>query len=152
MDLSYFDTPIPAGPSKIHFGFTSMIWAGNERQAIEEISALGYAGIQMRANAVTDFQPSELRAILNQHRLVFVALSSGDLNINSAVEKSEIAKHVANAKFVHDSGGLYLQVLDRLKPRPRTVTTSECKRLGHLLTEIESVPPTLALWWDTTII
>jgi inosose dehydratase len=136
MDLSYFDTPITAAPSKIHFGFTSMTWGSNERQAIEEVSALGFTGIQMRATAVTEFKPSELRDLLQQHHLAFVALSSGELNIDPAVEKDEIAKHVANAKFVRESGGLYLQVLDQLKPRPRTVTPEECKRLGRLLTEL----------------
>ena len=47
-----------------------------------------------------------------------------------------MAKHTANAKFVRDTGGLYLQVLDQLKPWPRKVTVDECKRLGALLTEL----------------
>jgi inosose dehydratase len=37
---------------------------------------------------------------------------------------------------VRDAGGLYLQVLDQLKPYPRTVTPDECRRLGQLLTKI----------------
>ncbi|HWF46981.1 MAG TPA: hypothetical protein VG168_08250 [Bryobacteraceae bacterium] len=35
-----------------------------------------------------------------------------------------------------NAGGLYLQILDQLKPYPRTVTADECKRLGRLLTEL----------------
>ena len=90
----------------------------------------------MRADALTDFQPAELRELLAQHRLTFVALSSGEVSIDPAVESETIAAHLAHAKFVHDAGGLYLQVLDELKPYPRTVKPDECERLGKLLTEI----------------
>jgi inosose dehydratase len=121
---------------KIRFGYTAMTWGKEEKQAIEDISALGYPGIQFRIDAVTEFKPAELRDLLAQHKLTFVALSSGEVNIDPAVEADEIAKHVANTKFVHDAGGLYLQVLDQLKPYPRKVTPEECKRLGELLTKI----------------
>ena len=55
MDLSYFDTPIPAGPSEIHFGYASITWDGNDRQAIEDIASLGFHGIQLRANVLKEF-------------------------------------------------------------------------------------------------
>jgi inosose dehydratase len=126
----------PKGAEGIHFGYTAMTWGKEERQAIEDISAAGFEGIQFRADAVTDFQPAELRDSLKQHKLTFVALSSGEVSIDPAVEADQIAKHTANAKFVHDAGGLYLQVLDQLKPYPRTSTPDDCKRLGKLLTEI----------------
>ncbi len=113
-----------------------MTWGKAERQAIDDISAIGYKGIQFRIEATTEFQPSELRDLLQQHNLTFVALSSGDLSIDSAAEASQIAEHTAHAKFVRDAGGLYLQLLDQLKSYPRTVTPEECKRLGKLLTEI----------------
>jgi inosose dehydratase len=120
----------------IRFGYAAMTWGKEERQAIDDISAVGYEGIQFRMDAVTDFKPGELRGILAQHRLTFVALSSGEVDIDPATQADTIAKHAANAKFVEDSGGLYLQVLDQLKPYPRTVTADECKQLGKLLTEI----------------
>jgi inosose dehydratase len=128
--------PVKGPATDMKYGYTSMTWGSNDKLAIEDISSLGFTGIQLRANAVTDFKPSELRDILQKHSLTFVALSSGDLNIDPAVEKEEIAKHVTNAKFMQDTGGLYLQILDQLKPRPRTVTPDDCKRLGKLLTEI----------------
>jgi inosose dehydratase len=120
----------------IRFGYTAMTWGKEEKQAIDDISALGYAGVQFRIDAVSEFRPEELRDRLQQHKLTFVALSSGEVSIDPAVETDEIAKHTANAKYVHDAGGLYLQVLDQLKSYPRTVTPDECKRLGRLLTEI----------------
>ena len=129
---SAFATP----QATLQFGYTAMTWAKAERQAIDDIATAGFKGIQFRADAVTDFKPAELRELLQQHKLTFVALSSGEVLLAPAVEADQIAKHTANAKFVRDSGGLYLQVLDQLKPYPRTATPEECKRLGKLLTEI----------------
>jgi inosose dehydratase len=127
---------LPAARAQLRFGYTSITWGKQERQSIDDIAALGYPGIQMRADAVAEFKPEELRALLQQHKLTLVALSSGELNIDPIVEADELAKHTANAKFVHDVGGNYLQVLDALKPWPRTVTPDECTRLGHLLSEL----------------
>ncbi len=126
-----------SGPAEeIRFGYTAMTWGKAERQAIDDISALGFQGIQFRSDALTEFEPSELRDLLQQHKLTFVALSSGELSIDPAVESDQIAEHTAHAKFVRDAGGLYLQVLDQLKPYPRTVTPEDCKRLGQLLTKL----------------
>jgi inosose dehydratase len=121
--------------SDLRYGYTAMTWGAAERQAMDDISALGFAGIQFRIDAVTEFKPAELKDLLAQHKLTFVALSSGEVSLD-APAADEITKHVANAQFVKDSGGLYLQVLDQLKTYPRTVTPDECKQLGKLLTEI----------------
>ena len=121
--------------SGIRFGYTAMTWGDDERQAIDDIAAVGFAGIQFRANAVTDFKPAELKELLAQHKLTFVALSSGDVSLDGR-RRTRTRMHVANAQFVKECGGLYLQVLDQLKTYPRTVTPEECKQLGKLLTEI----------------
>src|SRR5215813_7299318 len=93
-DLSYFDTPISPAPGEIHFGYASITWNGQDRQAIEDIAALGFPGIQLRANAVKEFgNPGELRELLEKHQLRMVALSSGNLRIDPAVGTEEIAKH-----------------------------------------------------------
>jgi inosose dehydratase len=131
--LPAFCAPSPA--SGIRFGYTAMTWGNEEHQAIEDIAAAGFPGIQFRANAVTDFKPAELKELLAKHKLTFVALSSGDVSLDQP-EADQIAKHVSNAQFVKESGGLYLQILDQLKAYPRTATPDECKRLGRLLTEL----------------
>ncbi len=136
LDLSYFDTPITPAPAEIRLGYAAITWAGNDRQAIEDVSALGFHGIQLRANVIKDFSSAgELKNLLEQHQLTMVALSSGGVRIDAAVEADEIAKHTANAKFVHDVGGLYLQVTDQ-KPKGRAVTSADYKRLGRMITEI----------------
>jgi inosose dehydratase len=120
----------------IHIGYAAITWGGNDRQAIEDISALGFHGIQLRANCIQEFgSPAELRKLLTRHGLKFVALSSGNLSIDPAAQSEEIAKHVANAKFLRDAGGLYLQVIDE-RPKGRVVTPEDYKRLGQLLTEL----------------
>ena len=135
-DLSYFDTPISPAPSEIHFGYASITWNGNDRQAIEDIAALGFPAIQLRSNVLKEFSgPAELRDLLEKHHLKMVALSSGGVRIDSAVEGEEIAKHAAHAKFVHDVGGLYMQVTDE-RPKDRAITSSDYVRLGKLITEI----------------
>src|ERR1700730_12606761 len=126
MDLSHFDTPITPGPSEIHFGYASITWGGNDRQAIEDVAAVGFRGIQLRSNSITEFgSPAAVRDLLGQHELKFVALSSGDL----------LSEPAARAKFLHDAGGLYLQILDK-RPKDRAATPADFKQLGKALTEL----------------
>jgi inosose dehydratase len=135
-DLSYFDTPIPPGPFELHIGYASITWGGNDRQAIEDIASVGFPGIQIRSNSVQEFgSGAALRDVLDKHHLKMVALSSGNLSIDPAIESSEIEKHVANAKFLRDAGGLYLQIIDE-RPKDRAIVPADCKRLGVLLTEL----------------
>ena len=136
MDFSYFDTPITPAPADILFGYASITWGGNDRQAIEDIAALGFHGIQLRANVLKEFgSAAELRDLLEKHRLKMIALSSGGVRIDPALETEEIAKHTANAKFVHNVGGLYLQVTDE-RPKDRAIAAADYKRLGRLISEI----------------
>jgi inosose dehydratase len=124
------------GSAGIRYGYAAMTWGKEERQAVDEISATGFEGIQFRIDATTEFKPDEVRALLAQHKLTFVALSSGEISIDPAVRAETLATHTAHAKFVRDAGGLYLQVLDQLKTYPRTVTAEEAKQLGRLLSEL----------------
>jgi inosose dehydratase len=135
-DLSYFDTPIPPGPFELHIGYAAITWGGNDRQAIEDVAAVGFPGIQIRSNSVQEFgSGAALRDVLDKHHLKMVALSSGNLSIDPAIKSSEIEKHVANAKFLRDAGGLYLQIIDE-RPKDRAIVPADCKRFGVLLTEL----------------
>lgn len=136
IDLSYFGKPIPPAPFELRVGYASITWGGNDRQAIEDIASVGFSGIQLRSNAVQEFaSPTAVRDLLDQHHLKFVALSSGNLSIDPAKESSELARHVANAKFLREAGGLYLQIIDE-RPKGRAVATEDYQRLGRLLTQL----------------
>ena len=86
-DLSYFDTPIPPGPFELHIGYAAITWGGNDRQAIEDIASVGFPGIQIRSNSVQEFgSAAALREVLDKHHLKMIALSSGNLSIDPAIE------------------------------------------------------------------
>jgi inosose dehydratase len=138
VDLSYFERSITPAPAQIQFGYAAITWGGNDLQAIEDISELGFRGIQLRNNVLKDYgdRPQALRDLLHQHHLEMVALSSEGVSIATSTRNEEIARHVRNAKFVHDVGGHYLQVTDSARPKDRSPTASDFKQLGRLLTEI----------------
>lgn len=138
IDLSYFERPITPAPAQIQFGYAAITWGGNDLQAIQDISEIGFRGIQLRNNVLKDYgdRPQTLRDLLDQHHLEMVALSSGGVSIATGTGNDEIARHVRNAKFVHDVGGHYLQVTDSARPKDRSPTASDFKQLGRLLTEI----------------
>ena len=137
IDLSYFETPLSPAPADLKFGYAAITWGGQDLQAIEDIAAVGFPGIQLRSNVLKEFgaRPAALREILAKHRLTMVALSSGGVNIDPAAEVRVIDEHARNARFVHDVGGLYLQVTDQ-RPKDRAVDAADMRRLGTLLTEI----------------
>lgn len=137
-DLSYFNRAVTPAPGSIRFGYAAITWENNDTQAITEISDLGFPGIQLRSNILKDFgdRPKALRELLEQHHLEMVALSSGGVRIEPGSENDEIAKHMRNAKFVHDVGGRYLQVTDSARPKGRKAEAADFKQLGRVLTEI----------------
>jgi inosose dehydratase len=138
VDLSYFDRSITPAPAQIQFGYAAITWGGNDSQAISDISEIGFRGIQLRNNVLKDYgdRPKALRDLLDQHHLEMVALSSGGVGIAAGTDNDEIARHLRNAKFVHDVGGHYLQVTDSARPKDRAPAASDFKELGRLLTEI----------------
>ncbi len=138
VDLSYFAEPITPAPADIRFGYAAITWGGDDLQAIKDVSEVGFRGIQLRSNIVPEYgeRPKELRALLDQHRLELVALSSGGVRIAPGTEADEIAKHTRHATFVRDVGGRYLQVTDSALPKDRKPAPDDYKQLGRVLTEI----------------
>jgi inosose dehydratase len=124
-------------PDGIKYGYAAITWGGNDEQAIDEISAVGYPGIQLRSGVLSRFgdRPRELRELLARHRLTFVALSSGNVSIDPALESRMIDEHVSHAKFLRDAGGLYLQLIDE-RPKGRDVTAADHQRLARVMSEI----------------
>jgi inosose dehydratase len=128
---------LAGAPEGMKYGYAAITWGGNDELAIEEISAVGFPGIQLRAGVLSRFgdRPGALRDLLARHGLTFVALSSGNVSIDPAVESRMIDEHVSHAKFLRDAGGLYLQLIDE-RPKGRAVAPGDHERLGRLMTEI----------------
>jgi inosose dehydratase len=124
----------PAAQQRMKIGYAAITWGGDDEQAIEDVSSVGYKGIQLRASALTRWggRPAALRELLQKHTLAFAVLSSGDLVIDPAAERDQLALHRQHAQFVHDAGGQFIQVIDQ---RPtRAVTSADYTRAGRLLT------------------
>src|SRR5437867_1685477 len=123
--------------SMMRLGYAAITWGDAVTQAIDDIAAVGFSGIQLRADAFVQFgkRPGALRDLLAERRLTLVALSSGNLSIDPAREASELATHVAHAAFVRDVGGELLQVIDE-RPKGRAVVVDDYRRLGRLMTEL----------------
>jgi inosose dehydratase len=121
----------------VKIGYAAITWDGDDLAAIDDISSLGYSGIQLRSNVLTRFgeKPADLRALLAQHGLTFVALSSGSVRVDSPDSAAMIDTHVRNARFLRDAGGLYLQLtVDR--PAGRAVVDADYVNAGRLLADI----------------
>jgi inosose dehydratase len=124
------------GSGKIRIGYAAITWGDDLQGAMADISSVGYRGIQLRANAVKLLpDPGVTKSDLAQRHLVFTALSSGDLTLDPAQEKDNLALHAANAKYLSDGGGLYLQVLGTFRTNGQ-YTEEEYTRTGKMLTEV----------------
>ena len=137
---SGFSRTLPSGTSdaaSIRFGYAAITWGSAVTQAIDDIAAVGFRGIQLRGEAFAQYgeRPGELRDLLARHNLTFAVLSSGNLSIDPAREREEIATHTQHAQFVRAAGGLYLQIIDE-RPKGRPVVADDYQRLGRLLTEL----------------
>src|SRR5207244_12205758 len=123
----------------MQFGYAALTWGNKVSDAIDDVAAVGFRGIQLRVGDGTfdkyGSNPAALRELLAQRKLAFPVLSSGNLVIDPVVERDELAKHARHAKFLHDAGGQYLQVIDE-RPKGRAVTPDDYRRVGRLLTEL----------------
>jgi inosose dehydratase len=124
-------------PGSPKIGYAAITWGGKDLEAIDDIAALGFRGIQLRANILSSFgtRPAALRDLLAARHLTFAALSSGSVGIDVARRDQQIDEHMTNAHFLAAAGGLYLQLTDQ-RPTGRAVTPDDCSRLGSVLSEI----------------
>lgn len=138
MDLSLFDVPLHRGAFDLKVGCAAITWNGRDEEAIQQIAALGYPGVQLRANVIQEHpDPGTLKDALEKHKLTLVALSSGSAPLDPAKEKDAIEEHAQHAKYLEGAGGKYLQVIGAGNVKGgQAWTAADYKRQGELLTEI----------------
>lgn len=122
---------------RIRVGYAAITWGGNDAQAIADVGALGFKGIQLRASAFDTYgsRPADLEALLARHGVAFAVLSSGNLRYQPEDRQAQIDLHLSHAKFVRDAGGQFIQVIDEL-PKGRAVRPDDYKALAEMLNAV----------------
>jgi inosose dehydratase len=123
--------------ARIRIGYAAITWGGHDEQAIQEVAEVGFKAIQLRASAVDTWgaRPEVLRALLKSQGVALAVLSSGNLAYDAASRQAQLELHTAHAKFVRDSGGQYLQIIDE-KPKDHAPGPDDFKRLGEAMSEL----------------
>jgi len=123
--------------SSIQVGYAAITWGGNDAQAIDDIAAVGYRGIQLRASAYDTWgrKPDVLRTLMQKRGLTFAVLSSGNLKYDPTSVNAQLELHTTHAKFLRDAGGLQLQVIDE-KPKDHAPGPEDVRRLGDVMSEL----------------
>jgi inosose dehydratase len=126
-----------AGSYRLPLGYAAITWEGNDEQAIDDIAAAGFHGIQLRSPVIDRYgaRPGDLRQRLVDKGLSLTCFSSGTVDADPAKEREYLATHAAHAAFVKALRGTVLQLISR-RPKDRAPTAEEFARLGKLLTEI----------------
>lgn len=127
-----------SGSSDFQVGYHAITWGDQTEQAINEISQLGFPGIQIRA---ADYQkyadrPAAFKELMAAKKLTLVSISSGRATINADTKKQEIEERVKIAKWMKDVGGLYLQTTDGVRLQQGVNDPDDYRKLGKQLTEI----------------
>jgi inosose dehydratase len=137
MNLSIFDAPVHRGETEIRLGCAAITWNDNAAKAIDDISADGFLGIQLRAPTLEQFpDPHALRDLLAEKKLAFVALSSGTASLDPAQRQAQLDLHTKHAQYVHEAGGLYMQLIAATAKPDQTFTADQYKLQGEIFSEI----------------
>jgi inosose dehydratase len=123
-----------AGPIRI--GYAAITWGDkNAKQAIADIAAAGYPGVQLRGNILKDYQTAEqLKTELAAAKLTFACFSGGSPGIEPATRAEGIEKFVTAAKFAHNAGALCVQATS--PKRAGTPDKEQLKAFASVLNEI----------------
>jgi inosose dehydratase len=127
-----------AAENEINVGYHAITWGDNVDQAINEISELGFRGIQIRRADYEKYagRVSEFKEILAARKLTVVSISTGNVTIKPETEKQELEERLKMAKWMKDIGGLYLQATDGVRAKVGVNDLDDFKKLGRRLTEI----------------
>lgn len=129
-----------AAKSKYKIAYSAITWNGNDLVAIGDIAALGFKGIQLRANTYAPFKdkPQDLKDTLEKNKLSLAMFSSGNVGIQDDISK-DIETHLNHAKFIKALGGESLQITNNSRPKDRLPTTEELKKFAKNMSEVAKV-------------
>jgi inosose dehydratase len=122
----------------LKLAYSAITWGGKDLDAMKDIAALGFKGVQLRANTYDTYKTkvSELKDQIMSNNLALPMFSSGNVEIDPAKESNTIDLHVAHASFVKALGGTHIQLTNSLRQKGKNPTTEELKRLTFVMNEI----------------
>lgn len=137
---SMFSLEALAAKSKHKIAYSAITWNGNDLVAIGDIAALGFKGIQLRANTYAPFKdkPQDLKDTIAKSGLQLAMFSSGNVGIMDDISK-DIETHLNHAKFIKALGGNSLQITNNSRPKDRLPTTEELKKYAKNMSEVAKV-------------
>jgi inosose dehydratase len=121
----------------LRLGYAAITWNGKDDQAIDDVAALGFHGIQLRTSSLEIWgtKPEALKKKLAEKKVKLLCFSSGTVDAIPEKEAEYLASHEKNARFVAAAGGKLLQLVSR-RPADREPTPEEFARVGKLLNAI----------------
>lgn len=122
------------GPA-LSLGYATLTWGDeNARQAITDIAAAGFRGIQLRAQSLKLFaSPAELKQTLARARLTLACLSGG----TPRAEPAAIEEFLASARFAQAAGALAIQATAPSRPPGKSaVDPGALKAFAAVLDEV----------------
>lgn len=127
-----------ADDPEIRVGYYVSTWSGKLEQALDDLAETGWRGVQLSASDYARFadRPAECKQLLAARKLTPVALSTGQVTIQSSTEKQELTERVAMARWLKEVGGLYLLATDGARVAQGINDLDDYKRLGKRLNEI----------------
>lgn len=133
-----FNLSLASVQSEFQIGYHAITWGDKIEQAIDEISEVGFRGIQIRANDYRKYsnRASEFKELIAAKKLAVVSISSGGVTIKPDTQKQEIEDRLAMAKWMKEVGGLYLQATDSVRVKEGVNDPDDYKKLGKRLAEI----------------
>ncbi len=128
----------PTADYEFKIGYQAITWGDKTEQAIDEISEIGFRGIEIRRSDYEKYagRAAEFKELLASKKLTVVSIATGDVTINPGSEKQEITDRVAMAKWMKDVGGLYMQATDNTRVKEGVNDHEDFKRLSRRLNDI----------------
>ena len=126
------------GGFSVKLGYHAITWGDESEQAIDDIAAVGFRGIQLRAKDLTKLggDLEALKPRLEAKRLELLCFSSG--NIAEAIAgkyDEQMELHVKHARAVKALGGRQMQVT-ATRPKDRALVPDDFKRLGEFMNDL----------------
>jgi inosose dehydratase len=122
----------------IKVGYAAITWGDDKvHQAITDIAAAGYPGIQLRKNITKDWKtPEELKADLEKAKLTFACFSGGGPSADPAKRAEEVEKFLEPVKFARAAGATFVQATSPNRGDRPGVEKAELEAFADTLTAI----------------